>query len=135
MKQVTNVNGFIGSLAKELQGIDAITAPEWAQFVKTGAHKERPPVDKDWWYTRSAAVLQSVARLGPIGVSKLRTKYGGRKNRGVRPDRHVRASGSIIRNVLQQLEAAKLIKQTQVGSHKGRVITADGKKLLDKVMQ
>ena len=81
-----NTNQLIDEAAKGLQKFEEVKAPEWAPFVKTGAHKERAPENKDWWYVRAAAILRSVTVLGPIGVSKLRTKYGGRKNRGHKPD-------------------------------------------------
>jgi small subunit ribosomal protein S19e len=57
-----------------------IKAPEWAIFVKTGVHKERPPIQEDWWQIRAADVLRTIERMGPIGTQKLRTKYGGKKN-------------------------------------------------------
>ncbi len=123
-------SALIEKAAESLKGIEEIQAPDWAQFVKTGMHKERPPVDPEWWYMRSAAILRSVANLGPIGVSKLRTKYGGKQNRGMKPERFARGSGNIIRKALQQLEQAGLIKQEEKGVHKGRVITAEGHKLL-----
>tara|TARA_Y100000310_G_C20672031_1_gene810811 strand:+ start:2259 stop:2627 length:369 start_codon:yes stop_codon:yes gene_type:complete len=119
----------IQDIANKLKEKKELTPPAWSKVVKTGVHKERPPVQEDWWYVRAAAILQSVHRLGPVGVSKLRTKYGGRKNRGVKPEHHRKGSGSVIRKILQQLEAAKLIKQDQKGSHKGRVITKEGKAL------
>jgi small subunit ribosomal protein S19e len=96
-------------------------------------HKERVPVDKDWWYLRTASVLRTVYRLGPIGVSKLRTKYGGKKNRGVKKEHFFKGSGNILRKSLQQLEKAGLIKFTDKGIHKGRIITPKGKAFLDKI--
>ena len=105
----------------------------WAAFVKTSRAKERLPVSQDWWYVRSAALLRSIAKLGPVGTQKLRTKYGSKKNRGHKPERFYRASGSIIRKILQQLEASGLIKQTQIGNHKGRNLTPKGVSLLDKI--
>lgn len=105
----------------------------WSIFVKTGHHKERFPEDPDWWYVRAAAVLRSIAKLGPIGTQKLRTKYGGRKNRGHKPEAFYKASGSILRKILQQLETSALIKQVQKGAHKGRVLTAKGTSFLDKI--
>lgn len=124
-------NALIGETVTRLKDVSEISPPEWAAYVKTGAHKERPPVNADWWYFRSAAVLRTCARLGPIGVSKLRTKYGGKKNRGHKPGRQVRGSGNILRKVLQQLEAAKLVKQTTINKRKGRVVTPKGQALLD----
>src|SRR3989338_8491231 len=98
--------------AEELKKLPEIKAPAWAPFVKTGMHKERPPVDSDWWYVRVASVLRSIYRLGPVGVSKLRSKYGGRKNRGTKKEHFFRGSGSILRKSLQQLEKAGLVKFT-----------------------
>ncbi|MBI2541185.1 30S ribosomal protein S19e [Candidatus Woesearchaeota archaeon] len=119
--------------AEELKKIPEIKPPEWALFVKTGMHKERPPVKDDWWYTRAASVLRAVYRLGPIGTEKLRTKYGGKKNRGVKKEHFFKGSGNILRKSLQQLEKAGLVKFTENGVHKGRVITPKGRSLLDKI--
>ena len=126
-------NELIERAAVELAKMPEIAPPEWAKFVKTGHFRQRPPEREDWWYVRSAAVLRSVYRLGPIGVSKLRTKYGGKKDRGHRPEKVFRAGGNILRKVLQQLETAQLVKQTSIGVHKGRIITPKGRSLLDKL--
>ena len=119
--------------AEELKKVPEIKAPAWASFVKTGMHKERSPVDNEWWYKRVASVLRTVYRLGPIGVSKLRTKYGGKKNRGVKKEHFFKGSGNIIRKSLQQLEKAGFVKFAEKGVHKGRVITPKGKSFLDKI--
>jgi len=120
-------------VADALKKVDAITPPAWNGYVKTGVHKERPPADKDWWYMRSASVLRTVSQKGPIGVAKLRVKYGGRKRRGHKPAHFFRGSGNIIRKVLQQLEKAEFIKQDEKSGYKGRVITPKGRSLLDKI--
>ena len=49
-----DTNELIAKASEELKKV--IKAPEWAQFVKTGVHKERPPVEKDWFYKRAAAI-------------------------------------------------------------------------------
>ena len=67
---------LIEEAAKELKKMPEMAPPEWAAYVKTGRDKERPPAETNWWYIRSAAVLRSVYKLGPIGVSKLRTTLG-----------------------------------------------------------
>lgn len=125
-----NTNELIEKAASELKNI--IKAPEWHIFVKTGAGRERPPEQKDWWYLRSAAVLRKVCLSGPIGTSKLRRKYGNKKNRGYKPERFYKGSGKITRTILQQLEQEQLVKKVDKGVHKGRIITAKGKSLLDK---
>lgn len=124
---------LIEKTAEELKKIDSIKPPEWAPFVKTGGHKERPPVKQDWWYVRAASILRTLYKIGPVGVSKLKTKYGGKKNRGVKPEEFRKASGNILRKILQQLEKAGLAKKVDKGVNKGRVITPKGKSMLDKV--
>lgn len=115
-------------VAGKLKGV--IAQPEWAEFVRTGVSKERLPDSKDWWYERAASVLYKVDRLGPIGTNKLRSHYGGRKNRGVKPDKFKKGSGNIVRKILQQLEAAGFVKQAEVQGHKGRILTKQGLELI-----
>ena len=129
----TDQSELIEKASEELKKIESIEAPDWALFVKTGMHKERPPMNNDWWYIRSAAVLRQVYRLGPIGVSKLRARYGGKKNRGVKREHFYKGSGSIARKILQQLEKEGFVKKDLKNVHKGRSITAKGKKFLDDV--
>ena len=124
---------LIEGIAEELKKVEAIKPPVWAIFVKTGVHKERPPAREGWWYVRAASVLRKVRLKGPIGVSKLRNLYGGKKNRGYKPEVFKKASGSIIRKILQQLQKAELIKQGDKEVHKGRIATPKGIKLMDDV--
>jgi len=124
---------LIKKAASDLKKIDSIKEPNWAKFVKTSAGRERPPAENDWWFTRAASILRKVYVLGPIGVNKLKIKYGGKKNRGHKPEKFYPGSGNIIRKILQQLEKAELIKYAEKGVHKGRVITPKGKKFLDKI--
>ncbi|MBN1274951.1 30S ribosomal protein S19e [Candidatus Woesearchaeota archaeon] len=119
---------LIEEVAKDLRKL--IGKPDWAEYAKTGVHKERPPSHEDWWYLRAASVLRTVYLRGPVGVSKLRAKYGGRKDRGVKPSVFAKGSGSVIRRVFQELEQAGLVKQGEQGVHKGRVITPKGASLL-----
>src|SRR3989344_641357 len=124
---------LINKAAEELKKMPEIKAPEWAPFVKTGMHKEKPPVNKDWWYVRTASVLRTVYRLGPVGVSKLRDKYGGKKNRGVKKEHFYKGSGNILRKALQQLEKAGFVKYNDKGVHKGRIVTPKGRSFLGKI--
>ncbi|OIO64729.1 30S ribosomal protein S19e [Candidatus Woesearchaeota archaeon CG_4_10_14_0_2_um_filter_57_5] len=123
---------LIAKASKELAKNPVCKAPEWAQFAKTGAHKERQPDRLDWWHTRLAAVLRTVYMRGPVGVSKLSVKYGGAKNKGAAPSKFVRGSRNVLRTSLQQLEAAGLVAQAKTG-RKGRIVTAKGKSFLDKL--
>ena len=118
---------LIKETAKELE--EEFEAPEWTQFAKTGAHKERPPEQENWYHIRAAAILRKIYTDGPIGVSKLRTIYGGRKNEGHGPEHHEKASGKVIRTALQNLEEAGLV-ETEEGE--GRKITEEGQSFLDQ---
>lgn len=135
MTQILLVNPqkLISKAADELKKQKLVQPTTWAPFVKTSHAKERLPDNPDWWYYRSAALLRSIAKLGPIGTEKLRTKFGARKNRGHKPEHAYKASGSSTRKILQQLEKSGLIKQTQKQSHKGRVLTPKGQSFLTKI--
>jgi len=122
---------LIERLAKYLKdNIDSVRPPDWAPYVKTGVHAERAPQNPDWWYIRCASLLRKIYIRGPIGVEHLRSEYGGRKDRGTRPEHARKGSGAIIRKALQQLEEAGLV-QTIKG--KGRVVTPQGRSLLDSL--
>ncbi len=108
-----------------------LVPPNWASYVKTGHGKQRPPINQDWWYVRAAAVLLSVQKLGPVGVSKLSVKYGGRKNKGMQPEKFANASRNILRKILQQLESLGYIKQAVKDVHKGRIVTTSGVKFIN----
>src|ERR1041385_2981622 len=81
---------LITATAKSLHEVKEIAAPEWAPFVKTGIHTEKPPVQTDWWHTRVAAVLRKVYTDGPIGTETLRAHFGGFRDRGNRPHHAVK---------------------------------------------
>ncbi|MDD9953075.1 MAG: 40S ribosomal protein S19 [Candidatus Woesearchaeota archaeon] len=121
-------------LAREMKERKIVSPPSWTPFVKTGMHKQRVPAARDWWFHRAAAVLRAVAVKGPIGTSKLAVKFGGRMNRGVKPDIFQPAGTNVLRKCLQQLEKAKLVKQAVHAGHKGRVLTKEGTSFLKDAM-
>jgi small subunit ribosomal protein S19e len=122
---------LVKKVAEDLKKVESIQEPSWIKYSKSSTHKERPPQEKDFWYIRTASILRKIYMMGPIGVSKLRTKYGGLKGRGHKPERFYKGSGSIARKSLQQLEKAGFIQQTIKKGHKGRIVTAKGKKFMD----
>jgi len=126
---------LIEELAKALKDVKELTPPEWSKFVKTGTSKQRPPMRDDWWYVRAASILRTIAKMKIIGVEKLRRKYGGRKRRGYKSEKTKKASGKIIRTILQQLEKAGFLKKDQIGTHKGRSLTKEGKEFINKVVE
>ena len=120
-------NVLIKKTAEKLKEMN-ITKPDFVGVVKTGAHVERPPQDEDFWYVRCASLMRQAYVNSTVGVHAMRRHYGGRKNRGVRPEKHVSAGGSTIRKAFQSLEEAGLMAKDS----KGRTLTAKGRSLLDK---
>ena len=119
---------LIPKVADKLKQVAEIAPPEWAPFVKTGAHREKPPEKPDWWHTRMAAILRKVYVMGPVGTSRLAARFGGPRDRRDSPNKAVKGSGSISRKGLQQLEKAGLISNIK---GKGRIVTPKGRKFLD----
>ncbi len=135
MKTVYDVDPqrLIETAADELEnGYDVVAMPDWAQFAKSGVNAERPPRQDNWWYIRAAAVLRKIYVNGPLGTERLRTMFGGRKTDTDGPEHFRKASGKVIRTILQQLEDAGLV-ETEDGE--GRAITADGQSFLDSLSQ
>jgi small subunit ribosomal protein S19e len=123
---------FIKALAAKLKTIDEFKMPKWALFVKTSQAKERPPENKEWWYIRIASILRKLYMKGLAGVGKFRTYYGSRKDRGARPEKFKRASGKIIRTILQQATKAQLVEHIKE-KKAGRRLTKKGKIFLDQI--
>ena len=118
-------------LVEELKKVKEINAPDWTPFVKTGASKQRPPQNPEWWTIRAASVLSKINKNGPIGTNRLSKQYGSRKNRGVKPSKKCNGSRNIVRKCIQQLEAAKLIKQVDT-PRAGKMVTKEGRELLKR---
>lgn len=120
------------SLAAALKKLEEFKKPEWIDFVKSGQHKQRPTSDPDFWYTRGASILRQIAIQGIVGVERLRTRYGGRKDRGMRPPQFRKSGGKIIRTLLQQAELAGLVEKAK-GKNAGRQLTQKGKDFLEGI--
>ncbi len=125
---------FIELAKEELKKIKEITPLEWATFAKTGSHNKFSPHQEDWWYIRAASILRKIQLRQPLGVSRLRTYYGGKKERGHKPERFRKAGGSHIRKILQQLESAGLVTTKKEGIKRGRLLTEKGQEFIRKVV-
>ena len=121
---------LIEEVAAQLE--DRIEQPDWINFAKTGASRELPPQQDDFWYVRAASLLRTIAMAGPTGVARHSTQYGGMK-RGTRRYRVAKArnetgSKKVIRVILQQLEEEDLV---ETAKGEGRRIRPAGRSLLD----
>lgn len=119
---------LINAVAKKLQNEETIVIPEANIFSRTGVDKENPPTEKDWWYTRCASILRKIYINDVIGIERLRAEYGGKRDKGSKPYKARRGSGSIVRRAIQQLEKAGYVTKIK---GKGRVLTPKGKSFLD----
>lgn len=121
-------------LASALKEISEFKEPEWAGFVKSGMAKKRPPQEEDFWYKRAASILRQAYIRKVVGVNRLRTRYGSKKNRGMRPERFKKSSGKIIRVILQQGESAGFLEKYKApGKRAGRILTEKGKEFLESI--
>ncbi|MEM4259454.1 MAG: 30S ribosomal protein S19e [Candidatus Pacearchaeota archaeon] len=121
-------------LAEALKKVSEFKKPEWVDFVKTGTNKQRPCSEEDFWFKRAASVLRQIYIKGIVGVQRLRTRYGGRKDRGVKPPIFVKGGGKIIRVILQQAEQAGFVEKVK-GKKSGRQLTAKGKEFMEALVK
>ncbi len=125
-------------LAEALKNVPEFEQPEWAAFVKSSPSKERPIDDEDFWHKRAASILRQIYLRGFVGVNRLRTRYGSKKNRGYAPEKFMKAGKKIIRIILQQSDRAGFseifIPARGVKSQKpGRRLTEKGKEFLEGI--
>jgi small subunit ribosomal protein S19e len=123
-----DTNKLLERAAEKLKGMK-LEKPDFVGLVKTGSHNQRPPEQADFWYVRCASILRRAYVSGNVGTGRLRRHYGGRKSRGVKPQRFAPAGGSTVRKAIQQLEKAGLLAKEKTG---GRKLTAKGMALLDR---
>lgn len=130
MKNIYSINPreLNNKVASALKEIPEFKAPEWALYVKSSMARARPPEDEDFWYKRTASILRQLYIKKIIGVNKLKTRYGGKKNRGQRRSKFKKGSGKIIRVILQQAESAGLVEKAK---KPGRKLTTKGRELIE----
>lgn len=121
-------------LAEALKQIPEFKKPEWSLFVKSGVSKIKPPTDNDFWFKRAASILRQAYIRKVVGVNRLRTRYGSKQNRGMRPEKFKKASGKMIRTMLQQAESAGLLEKYNIsGKRAGRKLTVKGRELMEGI--
>ena len=121
-------------LAEALKKIPEFKKPEWVDFVKTGTNKQRPSSDENFWHNRAASILRQLYIKGTVGVQRLRTRYGGRKDRGMKPPIFVKGGGKIIRVILQQSDLVGFTEKI-LAKRSGRQLTKKGKDFLEALVK
>ena len=145
---------FIGEFATFLeksgtflvpQVLKIISSDQWADWVKTGVHKELAPYESNWFFIRAAAIARKIYLAGSgVGIETLREKFGANERNGTISSHHRKANAKIIRYSVKELEKMKLVdtlvKQVEDESGKmiqactkGRGISAKGRAEMDKI--
>jgi small subunit ribosomal protein S19e len=119
---------LVEKICEELKGVEKVKPPQWALYAKTGSRHTRTPDRTDWWHVRAASLMRRLYIDGPVGVERLSRFYGGKQNRGHKPEKFTEASGSVLREILQQLSEAGLVEEVRGG----RKLTSKGHALVDK---
>ena len=119
-------------LAEALKKIPEFEKPEWSDLVKTSTSNKRPTAEEDFWHKRAASILRQIYIKGVVGVERLRTRYGGKKERGQRRSEFRKGGGKIIRTILQQAEAAGFLEKVKE-KKSGRKMTEKGKEFLENI--
>ena len=121
---------FIAAYAEVLKNNDKFIVPKWVDIVKTGCHKELPPMDVDWYYVRAAAIARKIYLRQGTGIGALKKRFGGSYRRGAAPERHQDAAGGLIRTILLNLDDLNMTEKCEKG---GRKVTRSGQQALDLV--
>jgi small subunit ribosomal protein S19e len=120
---------FIKAYAAHMKRSSKINPPEWTDMVKTATWKDTGPIEMDWYFTRAAAIARKIY-LKPSGLGQLLRSFGGGARRGTRTNKTRKASGSVIRHALKELERAGVVAK---GENGGRILTSKGQKDMDLI--
>merc|ERR1712159_500705 len=123
---------FIKACADFLKRQPKFDVPKYHDIVKTATFKELAPYDEDWFYVRAASVARKVCLRKGTGVGALKKWYGGSSGShvGTRKAHFSKASGSIIRKAMHELEKLEMMEHLGDG---GRVISSKGRAEMDRI--
>ena len=99
-------NELINSVAMFFKEKNVIKLPKWSSLVKCSHANEIVPLNPDYMYYKAAAIARMlyITKSKTVGVGSIRTMFGKKERRGAQPAKFMRASGKIIRVLLQQLK-------------------------------
>ncbi|EKX73210.1 40S ribosomal protein S19, putative [Theileria equi strain WA] len=106
-----NADLFITAFAEHMKLKGYIECPKWIDYAKTSVAKELSPQNPNWFYVRAAAILRHLYFHPDSGIDRLRKVYSSKKRNGSAPNHTCRASGKIIRSIVQQLESVGFLEQ------------------------
>merc|ERR1712176_422634 len=115
----TPSDALIKSLAEYFETNHLLNLPKHADIMKTSSGKENSPLERNWYYVRTASILRKISlnsttynmsydvdarkpkmhkafsAKNDLTVTRLCSMYGCRKNRGCRPGKKVRGYRSL----------------------------------------
>ena len=100
---------LIGKLAEILKNED-IPAPSWIPFVKTGAHADKPPQDREWWHTGVPHFEKNLPTWSNWS-KRIKKRLWWWKTIWLWAAHHKDAGGAIIRNAIHGLEKLDMLKK------------------------
>jgi small subunit ribosomal protein S19e len=132
LKEDIPTEKFIFDLKRSLQTLITLEEfPRWFSHVKTGVAKERVPQDANWPFFRMRAIIYALFKAEePLGIRHLRKYFGDKKRRGVKKNKKMPASKSILTDLCVMLEKKGLVKVVPV---KGRVLDMPGLDFIENV--
>jgi small subunit ribosomal protein S19e len=122
---------FVKAYAQHLKRQGKLEVPKWVDYVKTSTAKELAPYDPDWFYIRCASIARKIYLRPNAGVGALTKVYGSNHRRGAKSEHFKEASSGLIRYMVRQLEAVKVLEKSANG--KGRKISKIGQQDLDRI--
>jgi small subunit ribosomal protein S19e len=122
---------FVKAYAQHLKRQGKIEVPKWVDYVKTSTARELAPYDPDWFYIRCASIARKIYLRPNTGVGALTKVYGSNHRRGAKSEHFKEASSGLLRYMVKQLEAVKVLEKTVNG--KGRKISKIGQQDLDRI--
>ena len=112
-----------------------VSLPKNHDLIKLSSANQYAPLQHDWYLTRLASTLRKIAvknfEKKNINVETLRSVYGKSKNRGVRPNKHVKASKFVVVSVLESLKELNFIENQEKGQLR---ISGEGLEFIQKVI-
>lgn len=126
-----SADAFVRAYAQHLKRQGKLEIPKWVDYVKTSPAKELAPYDPDWFYVRCASIARKVYLRPNTGVGALTKVYGSNHRRGTKTEHFREANAGILRYMVKQLEAIKVLEKVPNG--KGRRISNIGRQDLDRI--
>merc|ERR1711915_353568 len=111
---------LISALSQHIKNEDLLTVPKHALFSKTCSGKENAPLQRDWLYTRAAAILRIILKgdtsLNNVTVNRgLKTFESGSNSTGLNKKFHLKNEKLVTITTLASKFGCKKDRGTRPG--------------------